>query len=566
MLSTPYGRRIDLPALTPVAFAVAVLFLGLLLAPIAGRAQIVVDNFTTNQASLALTFPPAGTTASSSASGAEILGGERDVQVNLTSGVIAGNQMSAVVSSGFYSYSQDATIAGTGVVQWDGTDGSPTLNPTGLGGIDLTAGGTQDAFILSVQFDDLPVSLVLQVSTDAGNASTFTLAAPGLIFSTTNFVIPFASFTPSLGAGANFSNVGAVSLTAGSPVTAPDLVLDFLRTTATINATKTVAILNDANGDGMANPGETLRYTVVITNPDDAFDFAAQGVTYSNPAPANTTLINGSVTTSAGTVTTGNGAGDTSVAVNVGTIADGGSVTITFDVTIANPLPAGITQILCQGTISSTTLGSGLTDDPTPGGTTDPTVIPIVGTPGITATKADQILVDANGNGQLDPGETVRYTVVITSTGNIGASGIVFTSGTDPNTDLVIGSVTTTQGTVTTGNTAGDTTVAVNVGNIPGAGGAVTIRFDVVVHDPLPAGVTQIACQGNVTGTNVPPTVTDDPDTATPNDPTVTPIVTVVVTEIPTLDEWGLLALIAALLVLAARRLRNRDGMATLQS
>lgn len=565
MPATPFDRRIDLPAGTSAAFAAAIFLFGLLLAPIPGRAQIVVDNFTTNQASLALTFPPAGTTASSSASGAEILGGERDIQVNLTSGVIAGNQMSAVVSSGFYSYSQDATIAGTGVVQWDGTDGSPTLNPTGLGGIDLTAGGTQDAFVLSVQFDDLPVNLVLQVSTDAGNASTFTLAAPGLIFSPTDFVIPFASFTPSAGTGANFANVGAITLTAGSPVTAPDLVLDFLRTTATISATKTVAILVDGNGDGMANPGETLRYTVVITNPDDAFDFAATGVLYSNPAPANTSLSVGSVTTTQGTVTTGNGGGDTSVAVNVGSIADGASVTITFDVVIANPLPAGITQILCQGTISSTTLGSGLTDDPTPGGVSDPTAIPVAGTPGITATKADQILVDSNGNGMLDPGETVRYTVVITGTGNVDSSGIIFTSGVDPNTSLVVGSVTTTQGTVTTGNIAGNTTVAVNVGTVPGGGGTVTIRFDVTVHNPLPAGVTQIACQGNVTGTNVPPIVTNDPDTMTPNDPTVTPVVTVVVTEIPTLDEWGLLALIAALLLVGASRLRNRGGVVTLQ-
>ncbi len=564
MPSSLCSCRIVTHAKTSAVFATLVLLLTVLLMPAPGRAQIVVDDFSTNQASLSLTYPPAGTSASSSASGAGILGGERDMQVNLTAGVIAGNTMSAVVSSGFFSYSQDATISGNGVLQWDGADSSPTLNPTGLGGIDLTAGGTQDAFDLSLFFDDLPVNMTFTVFTDAGNASTFTLAAPGLVFSATRFVIPFASFTTSLGTGANFANVGAVTLSLGSAVSAPDVVIDFLRTTATIQATKTVAILVDGNGDGQANPGETLRYTVVITNPDDAQNVAATGVSYANAAPADTTLVVGSVTSSQGPVTTGNGGGDQSVAVDVGTIADGASVTITFDVLIDNPLPANVTQILCQGTISSSTLGSGLTDDPTPGGTADPTIIPVSGTPVISATKADLLFVDANGNGQLDPGETVRYTVVITDTGNVDVSGVVFSSGIDPNTQLVVGSVTTSQGTVTTGNSGGDTSVSVNVGTVSGGGGSVTIQFDVTVNNPFPPGVTQIACQGTVTGSNISPTPTDDPDTGTPNDPTVTPVVTAVVTEIPTLDQWGLLALIAALFVVGASRLRNRRrGLAT---
>src|SRR6266545_2874536 len=205
-----------------IAFLVA-----LLAVPVAGAAQsITIDSFTTNQASLSLTFPPAGTSASSSVSGAGILGGERDLEINLTAGVIAGNGMSAVVGSGFFSYSQDATISGTGRIQWDGTDGSATLNPTGLGGLDLTAGGSQDAFVLDFTFDDLPVDVVIEVFSDAGNASSLTLTTPGLIFSTTNFVVPYSAFTTSLGAGADFSNVGAIVLTLGSSITAPDVVID----------------------------------------------------------------------------------------------------------------------------------------------------------------------------------------------------------------------------------------------------------------------------------------------------------------------------------------------------
>jgi len=318
-----------------------------LAAPFPAAAQIIIDSFSTNQATLSLTFPPSGTTASSSVSGAGILGGERDLQIDLTAGVLAGNTVTGGVSGGFFSYSQGPTISGTSTIQWDGTDGSAGLNPTGLGGIDLTMGGTQDAILMNTFFDDVPTNITIQVFTDAGNASSATLTTPGLIFTPTNLLIPFNTFTPSLGAGADFTNIGAIVLTVGSNITAPDFVLDFVQTTRLIDATKTVTLINDVNGDGMANPGDSLRYTVIVSNPLDAGGASATGVVFNNPTPANTALTIGSVTTTQGTVSTGNTAGDNSVAVNIGTLVDGGTVTVTFDVKIDNPLPAGVTQITC---------------------------------------------------------------------------------------------------------------------------------------------------------------------------------------------------------------------------
>lgn len=549
-----YARR-------PAWGLLAAVFLAALLAwPSAGAAQpVIVDDFTTNQAALTLTFPPAGTTASSSVAGS-MLGGERDNVINLTAGVIAGNQMTAVVSSGFFSYSQDATIAGNGEIQWDGTDTSATLNPTGLGGIDLTVSGSQDALLLNVAFDDLPVNVVLRVYTDGANASEVTLALPGLILAATNFVVPYSAFAPFLGAGADFTDVGAVTLMIGSAITAPDVVLDFLQTTSTLTASKTGMILNDVNGNGQADPGDSIKYTIVITNPDDAFDASATGVTFTNAAPANTDLSVGSVTTSQGTVTTGNTAGDTSVEVDIGTILDGGAVTVMFTVVIDNPIPAGVTQILCQGLVTSDTLPGGvLTDDPTLPGTEDPTVTPLTGAaPEVTATKVGALVVDANGNGVVNPGDTIEYTIVITNCGNQDASGVVFTNNAPVNTTLVVGSVTTTAGTVTTGNTAGDTSVAVNVGTVAGGCSTVTITFRVTVNNPLPPGVTQITCQGTVTGTNIPPILTNDPGTPDPNDPTVIPVQgEPPPNPIPTLDEWGMLLLCLLLTGFGVMRLRR---------
>ena len=57
---------------------------------------------------------------------------------------------------------------------------------------------------------------------------------------------------------------------------------------------------------------------------------------------------------------TGNTAGDTSVAVNIGKLAAGGSVTITYQVTVNGPIAAGTTQISNQGVVTDSTLASNI--------------------------------------------------------------------------------------------------------------------------------------------------------------------------------------------------------------
>jgi peptidase C25-like protein/Big-like domain-containing protein len=64
-------------------------------------------------------------------------------------------------------------------------------------------------------------------------------------------------------------------------------------------------------------------------------------------------------------------------------------------------------------------------------------------------------------------------------------------------------------------------TVSRTIGDIP-QNKTVTITYDVVIDDP--AGVTQISTQGTVSGSNFSNKLTDDPDTGTANDPTITPI------------------------------------------
>jgi hypothetical protein len=64
--------------------------------------------------------------------------------------------------------------------------------------------------------------------------------------------------------------------------------------------------------------------------------------------------------------------------VNIGTIPQGKSVTVTYKVTIATPVTPGTTNISSQGTVSGGNFANVLTDDPAVAGTSDPTLTPVV--------------------------------------------------------------------------------------------------------------------------------------------------------------------------------------------
>ncbi len=289
-----------------------------------------------------------------------------------------------------------------------------------------------------------------------------------------------------------------------------------------IVAFKEDALFVDADGNSAPSPGDTLRYEVTIVNNGS---IAATGVTFSDAPDSNTALVVGTVTTTQGTVTAGNGAGDTSVAVDIGTVAGGGGmVNVSFQVTIDDPLPAGVTRVANQGLVSSNELPVEPTDDPDTQPDGDPTVTPVTAAPVLEADKSDVLFVDADGNGVPSPGDTLLYEVSILNSGNSSATGVTFSDTPDPNTTLVVGSVQTSQGTVTSGNDVGDTSVAVDIGTILGGGATVDVSFQVTIDDPLPAGVTRVANQGLVNSNQLPVEPTNDPDTQPDDDPTVTPV------------------------------------------
>jgi len=96
---------------------------------------------------------------------------------------------------------------------------------------------------------------------------------------------------------------------------------------------KTSVLAEDLNGDGLANPGETIDYLIIIRNIGSR---VANDVRLSDPIPAWTTLGTGSVSTSSGAVVSEN-----PVTINMGPISAGGVVTVRFRVRINPSTPHG---------------------------------------------------------------------------------------------------------------------------------------------------------------------------------------------------------------------------------
>jgi large repetitive protein len=91
--------------------------------------------------------------------------------------------------------------------------------------------------------------------------------------------------------GGNFSNVPTDD---PSLPGATDATVTALTVPPFVTASKTDSLVVDADNDGVADPGDTLLYTIVITNSGTG-DALAVGLT--DTPDANTALVVGSVTT-----------------------------------------------------------------------------------------------------------------------------------------------------------------------------------------------------------------------------------------------------------------------------
>ncbi|MDJ0663302.1 MAG: SdrD B-like domain-containing protein [Acidimicrobiia bacterium] len=107
--------------------------------------------------------------------------------------------------------------------------------------------------------------------------------------------------------------------------------------------------------------------------------------------------------------------------------------------------------------------------------------------------KISSLTSDLNGNGALDPGESITYTVTIRNDGTADINPSVFTDDLDPNTTYVSGT-TTVDGLAYPD--AGSTPFPFDEGGqdlgiiVPGQ--VIVIAYDVRLDDPLPDGVDSV--------------------------------------------------------------------------
>ena len=120
------------------------------------HAVIIVDTFNTTQRLSTTGLPPASGTSGTVTDGANILGAEREASI---SGTGTATLDINDPFSGELELSNNSGVTSTSVLRYDG--GGTGVGAAGLGGVDFTQSGSQNAFELAILFDDLPMSITI---------------------------------------------------------------------------------------------------------------------------------------------------------------------------------------------------------------------------------------------------------------------------------------------------------------------------------------------------------------------------------------------------------------------
>lgn len=296
----------------------------------AGFNGLSIDTFdvATQSAAATSTQPQ----ASSSANAPEAIGGERDLYVELTS---PAGRIETVVNEttvGQIDFGSLGSSTGVRRVVWDGVDNSPSLNAVGLGGADLTVGGTQIGLDLN-SGSDLGATGLIKVYSDGSNWSyaEFSVAANGG-GPTNSMLLRFSEFDVGGGAGADFANVGAMVFELDG-IANVDASVNSIKTLGPNSFTQNFANLELIDleltktvNTSSPNVGDNINFTITVANegPDPA-----TGVTVLDNLPSGVTFL--SATPSVGDYDGGSGVW------TIGALAVGQTETLTIvvDVTTA---------------------------------------------------------------------------------------------------------------------------------------------------------------------------------------------------------------------------------------
>ena len=249
-----------------------------------------------------------------------------------------------------------------------------------VNGTDLTQGGASNALELKITPSEKAYPTVT-VSSGPDQASSWT-RTDSLLSVGDTFVIPLTDFIPLAGTGADLRHARSITVRMSDKgVSGEQEYTVMMKSGSTLHAAKTVVSF-DMDSDGQVSPGDVLEYTITITN---SGTLNATSVVFSDTPGAHSSLVAGSVTTTSGTVFSGNTAGNTTVQVNIPTVGvppcTPSSVTIRFRATIASPFTADPPKVCNQGMVTSSGNPNIWTDDPTTVAAQDSTCTTVVVAP-----------------------------------------------------------------------------------------------------------------------------------------------------------------------------------------
>jgi large repetitive protein len=295
-----------------------------------------------------------------------------------------------------------------------------------------------------------------------------------------------------------------------------------------VQATLTDFDLLDLDSSGGASCSDIVRYALHLGTTDNAADL--HDVVVFVPLPNNAEVVNDSV------VLTNphdnahlipNPGGVPGISVDFGFICSTAGACagrplgarLEFDLRILEPNSGS--QLVAAGEVTGSNFPLTFTDDPETTPPSDPTRLDYAPCPPpvLAATKRDVLVVDLDGDGLVDGGDTLRYHVSIDNDGGSDAGSLRFLTGIPANTTFLPGSVVAPPGATVLSTSP----LSIDLPTLAPAS-TLDLSFDVRIDPALPGGVTEVLCQGRASATFASAVDTDDPDTLPGPDPTVTPL------------------------------------------
>ena len=258
----------------------------------------------------------------------------------------------------------------------------------------------------------------------------------------------------------------------------------------TIDAVPDMSVVKTHPGTVNVAPGGTVTYELVVSN---AGNQHATGVTVVDTVDPQMNLNCGTVSPTptscnagTGVITWGPGLTDVGTISGSGVFLAGQSQLLTYTATTDNPLIANTTDF--DNTVTVATDGANGAD-PTPADNTDADVVPLTSNaPELGVTKTD-------GVSSVVPGANTTYTLVVTNSGNIGATGVTLTDTLPAGLEFV----SCTGGC----SSAALPIVTWNLGTVVGGGGQASVTLTAFVTDPASPAVTQLTNPASVTDDGV---------------------------------------------------------------